>query len=165
MPPKNKQRKRLLSRRPPGQGRVNETVPKSSIRRILGPFGGPAQKETVVTANVYQYQLDFPAGSLAFTRVPDIGNMDPQAFTTMTPPRTAAGTGINTLNTMGVFMGQAAVRATANDPFQRNFVGFKIDHPGWNCCNVRQWDENVRQFSYVKKQSGCVGDYITGPAY
>lgn len=148
--PSRIQRKQLKKPRDGFAGRINESVPKSSIRRILGPFGGPAQKETVVTANVYQYQLSFPAGNLGFTRVPDIGNMDPQAFTTMTPPRTAAGTGVNTLNTMGVFAGQAATRATANDPYQRNFVGFKIDHPGWNCCNVRQWDENIRQFSYVK---------------
>lgn len=120
------------------------------VRRMLGPFGGQPQSEVVVTANVYNYELEFPAGTSAFSRVPDLACMDPQIFTTMTPPRTAAGTGSNTMNRCGAWMAQASTAANAQDPFQRNFVSFKIDHPGWNCCNPRQWNANVTQFAYVK---------------
>lgn len=47
-------------------------------------------------------------------------------------------------------MGTASNGASPEDCFQRNYVGFKIDHPGWNCCNPRQWNANVTQFCYVK---------------
>lgn len=120
------------------------------VRRKLGPFGGQPQSETVVTANVFQTEIQFPDTTTIFARIGDAANMDPQAFTTMTPPRTAAGSGSNTLNTNGVWAGYAVVAAGPTDPFHRNFLGFKIDHPGWNCCNPRQWNANVTQFAYVK---------------
>lgn len=125
-------------------------MPKVKVRRMLGPFGGPAQSETVVTANVFQTELEWEVGTVPFARLIDVVNMDPQIFTTMTPPRTAGGSGSNTLNTNGVWIGKASQASSTIDPFQRNYVGMKIDHPGWNCCNPRQWNANVTQFCYVK---------------
>lgn len=120
------------------------------IKRKAGPFGGPKQTEKVVTANVFQYELGFPQGNLALERLPDVVNMDNQGFLTMTPPRTAPGFGQNTLNTCGVWGALMCRRATADDPYQRNFVGFKLDHAGWNVCNPRQWNQNVTQFENVR---------------
>ena len=125
-------------------------TPKNKVRRKLGPFGGPAQSETVVTANVFQTELQFTETSFPFTRLVDVANMDPQPFTTMTPPRTALGAGQNSLNTNGVWVGYAATTSTLLDPYHRNFACMKIDHPGWNCCNPRQWNANITQFAYVK---------------
>ena len=130
--------------------RVDAGVPRTKPRRTLGPFGGQAQSETVVTANVFQTELQFVNTSFPFGRLADIANMDPQDFTTMTPPRIGLGQGQNTLNTNGVWMGTATTTSTATDPFHRNFWGVKLDHPGWNCCNPRQWNANVTQFAYVK---------------
>lgn len=128
---------------------LNAGVPGNKVRRLVGPFGGPAQSEVVVTANVFQTQLTFDNIATPFVRLPDVANMDPQNFTIMTD-RVGLGTGSNTLMTNGVFMGQATFASTPTDPFHRNFVGFKMDHPGWNCCNPRQWNANATQFVYVK---------------
>jgi len=122
----------------------------SAPRKALGPFGGPPQSEKVVTATLYNTQLNFARGTVAFARLPDVVAVDPQTFKTMTPPRTAAGTGTNTIQQLGVEQATASVGATQLDPYQRNFWGIKIDHPGWNATSVVQWDANVSQFAYVK---------------
>jgi len=136
--------------RPERRQRVDAGVPRTKPRRMLGPFGGQAQSETVVTANVFQTELQFVQNSVPFGRLADVANMDPQVFTIMTPPRIALGIGENTLNNNGVWMGTSTTTSNATDPFHRNFWGLKIDHPGWNCCNPRQWNANVTQFAYVK---------------
>jgi len=133
-----------------GGGGVRPVPTKVKVRRMLGPFGGQAQSEVVVTANVFQTEVPFPDTTTPFTRFADINGMDPQNFTTMSPPRIALGSGSNSLNQNGVWMAFASFTSNLSDPFHRNFVGFKIDHPGWNCCNPRQWNANVTQFAYVK---------------
>lgn len=130
--------------------RVDAGVPRTKPRRILGPFGGQAQTETVVTANVFQLELQLTDVTQGFLKLGDIQNMDSQPFTTMQPPRVAAGSGENSLNTNGVWMATAVQTSTGTDPFHRSFWGVKLDHPGWNCCNPRQWNANVTQFAYVK---------------
>jgi len=121
-----------------------------AVRKTLGPFGGPPQSEKVVSASLYQTQLNFLRGDQAFARLPDVANVDPQNFKTMTPPRLVNGTGTNTLQTLGVEQATASTGATQTDPFQRNFWGIKIDHPGWNATSVTHWDANISQFAYVK---------------
>ena len=121
------------------------------IRKTLGPFGGPPQKEKVVSATQFNYDLDFPRGLLALTRISDnIASVDPQVFTTMTPPRTGPGSGGNNLGNLGVEQAIAGTASTLVDPYQRNFWGIKIDHPGFNACNPTQWNANITQFAYVK---------------
>lgn len=127
----------------------------TAIRSAVGPFGGQPASEKVISATVYTTQLSWPRGNLNFFKIPDLDPMEVLAFKTMTPPRTAPGTGGNTLQQLGVYQAQASSTATLLDPFQRNFWGIKIDHPGWNACNVTQWDANITQFAYVKT-SGVV---------
>lgn len=121
------------------------------IRKTLGPFGGPPQREKVVSATQFNYDLDFPRGSLNLTRITDnIQSVQPKAFATMTPPRDAPGSGTNNLGNLGVEQAIAGSTATLVDPYQRNFWGIKIDHPGFNACNPTQWRANISQFAYVK---------------
>lgn len=126
------------------------SVSGGRVRKSLGPFGGPPQFEKVVSATLYQTDLKFIRGTSALQRLSNVTAVDPQPFATMTPPRTAAGTGTNSLNSLGVEQAIASTAASASDPFQRNFYGIKIDHPGFNACNPVQWNANVTQFAYVK---------------
>lgn len=136
-----------------GRNRVRGAAPRpgAPLRKRLGPFGGPPTSEKVVSATLYNTQLNFTRGTVALFRLPDVVAVDgPQLFTTMTPPRAGFGTGSNTLRSLGVEQAQASVAATVTDPFQRNFWGCKIDHPGWSATNVPQWNANITQFAYVK---------------
>lgn len=133
--------------RPPGP---QEMQARRAIRKVKGPFGAKKQSETVISASVFLTHVQFAAGSTPFTRLPDLPNMDPQNYSSMTPPRTGAGIGSNTLESMGVIQCIQGTRATYEDPYQRNFWGIKIDHPGFNACNPAQFVPNAAQFQYVK---------------
>ena len=133
-----------------GSKKRRGSVSGSRVRKSLGPFGGPPQSEKVVSATLYQQELRFARGTSALARLASVTAVDPQIFTTMTPPRTGAGTGSNTSQSLGVEQATASTAASTTDPFQRNFYGIKIDHPGFNACNPVQWNANISQFAYVK---------------
>lgn len=123
------------------------------IRRVAGPFGPQKQKETQISSTIYNTSLVISPGATAFQKLPDVAAVNPQTFFSMTPPRTAAGTGSNTLQSLGVWQAISGVAATATDPYQRNFWSIKIDHPGFNACDVSKFNENANQFQYVKNSA------------
>ena len=120
------------------------------------PFGSEPQFEKVVSATLFQFSLDFPAGSTTFVKVDDVQAVIPATFGTMARP-IIPGTGLNTIQALGIYQGQSGRRATLNDPFQRNFWICKIDHTGFNSVTPCRFDEGRNEYTYCK-MSGVVAE-------
>lgn len=105
----------------------------------------------VISMTNYNFPIDFPPGDDAFYKMEDVLPSEGlQAFMSMTPPRNVSGTGSNSLNSLGVWMGASSTGATEDDPYQRNFFIVKVDHCGFNSIQPTRYYEGVQQFTYVQ---------------
>jgi len=105
----------------------------------------------VISMTNYNFPIDFPPGDDAFYKMPDVlPSAGLTAFANMTPPRTTSGTGSNSLNSLGVWMGASSTGATEDDPYQRNFFIVKVDHCGFNSVTPSRFFEGANQFTYVQ---------------
>lgn len=126
--------------------------PVSSGRRkkTVGPFGGPTQSQKVVSATLYNCTQQWGNISTGVTAIPTFPAYLQYSFHVMVAPRTAVGTGVNTSNALGVWQMASSNQASILDPYHRNFLGFKLDHSGFNSVNVEKYNEAATTFQYVK---------------
>lgn len=125
-------------------------------RGATAPFGSEPETVKVITATLYETAIDFPAGGMPFKKLDDVLAVKPAVFRTMAFPRIIAGVGQNTLQSLGVFQGQSGSPATETDPYQRNFWAIKVDHCGFNACNVDRFPDGCNDFGLVKTSSNVV---------
>lgn len=129
---------------------------KPRMKRVrAGPFGGPLQTAKEVSSTLYNVNLRTTPGALALAYLPDATAVTPANFTSMTD-KTTLGVGSNTLLSLGVWRTVSQVAATVADPYQRTFMALKVDHQGFNSCNVEKWNENCINFQYVKQSPVAV---------
>ena len=120
------------------------------------PFGSEPQTMKVISMTSYDCTVDFPPGDDPFYRMDDTYAITPYAFKSMTPPRTTSGTGQNSLNSLGVWMGASSHGATESDPYQRNFLTIKTDHCGFNSVNVGRFNEGCSDFTFLHQGSNVI---------
>ena len=126
------------------------------VKRVkAGPFGGPAQSAKEVSSTLYNTVLSTVPGAIAIAYQPDIAAVTPANFASMTD-KVTVGTGSNTLMSLGVWRTVSQTVATASDPYQRTFLALKVDHQGFNACNVEIFNEKCLQFQYVKQSPYAV---------
>lgn len=126
------------------------SVPVALRLRKKGPFGVERQSVKEISSTIYDTVLQTVPGTLAVAYVDDISPITPSSFFSMTPPRTAAGVGNNNLSSLGVIRSVSQTAATALDPMQRTYLALKIDHQGFNTCNIPKFNEYTQQFQYCK---------------
>ena len=128
------------------------------VKRVkAGPFGGPVQSAKEVSSTLYLTALRTVPGAIPIAYEADVIPVTPANFTSMTDKVTVvAGAGSNTLVSLGVWRTVSQTAATTADPYQRTFLAFKVDHQGFNSCNVEKWNENCVQFQYVKQSPTAV---------
>lgn len=121
------------------------------------PFGKEPDSIKVISATVYNYGVDFPAGGGAFIKDDDVFANNPLPFSLMNPPIPAGpGTGQNSMQALGVFHGQSGHAATTTDPYQRNFYMVKVDHAGFNTVQPSRFDDGRRDYTYAQMSSTVV---------
>lgn len=132
--------------------------------RRKGPFGPERQSVKEISSTLYDTVLQTDPGAIAIGYVqPDLAAQQPFNFTSMTPPRTGAGVGANTLSALGVIRTVSQTAATALDPIQRTYLAIKIDHQGFNSCNVTKFNEYCQQFQYCKMSGVMCKITLTDP--
>ena len=127
----------------------------TTLRRKPGPFGVQRQTVKEISSTIYQTRVDTGVGAIPIAYEDDVPAMVSATFFAMNP-RTTVGVGTNTLNSLGVWATRSQEAASLVDPMQRTYLALKVDHQGFNACNVQKFNEYCNEFQFIKQDAYVV---------